>query len=174
MMCSRSLPRLSMAALARSLSCPRPLVNASIIPCRPRMKPPVGKSGPGTISRILDSGVCGFWMSAMVALTISVRLCGGMLGGARGGAFEEHVLDEVGDAIQVERLVAGAGGDPDAHGDGTDLGDRLGENEQAVAQASPANAAGGGWGGGQNGGGFDHAAPCDSLCHKDVSRDAGR
>src|ERR1017187_2619571 len=90
-----------------------------------------------------------------------VGFAGELLGGARGGAFEDHVLDEVGDAIQVERLVAGAGGDPDAHGDGTDLGDRLGENEQAVAQASPANAAGGGWGGGQNGGGFDHAAPCD-------------
>ena len=49
------------------------------MPCRPRMKPPVGKSGPGTISRILASGVFGFWISAMVASTISVRLCGGIL-----------------------------------------------------------------------------------------------
>ena len=77
--CSRSLPIGSMAALARSFSWPRPVVKASRMPCRPRMKPPVGKSGPGTISRIFASGVSGFWISAMVASMISVRLCGGIL-----------------------------------------------------------------------------------------------
>ncbi len=49
------------------------------MPARPRIKPPVGKSGPGTISRILAIGVCGSSISAMVASMISLRLCGGML-----------------------------------------------------------------------------------------------
>ncbi len=48
------------------------------MPSRPRMKPPVGKSGPCTICMISESGVAGFCTSAMVALMISVRLCGGM------------------------------------------------------------------------------------------------
>jgi hypothetical protein len=77
-----------------------------------------------------------------------VGLAGELLGGTGGGALEDHVLDEVRDAVLGEGFVAGAGVDPDAHGDGTDVGDGFGEDEQAVGQASPANAAGGGWGGG--------------------------
>ena len=48
------------------------------MPWRPRMKPPVGKSGAGTISITFASGRVGSWISAMHALTISVRLCGGI------------------------------------------------------------------------------------------------
>ena len=87
-----------------------------------------------------------------------VDLAGELLGGARGGALEDHVLDEVGDAVEVGGLVAGAGVDPDAHGDGADVGHGLGEDEQAVGQAGAADVAG--WrGGGAGGEGCGHAAP---------------
>src|SRR5258707_15657069 len=84
----------------------------------------------------------------------SVDLAGELLRGAGGGALEDHVLDEVGDAVEVERLVAGAGGQPDAHADGADVGDRFGEDEQAVGEDGAADAAGwGGAGGGRDGDG---------------------
>ena len=54
-----------------------------------------------------------------------IGLASELLGGARGGAFEDHVLDEVGDAVEGEGLIAGAGVDPDAHGDGADVGDAI-------------------------------------------------
>ena len=72
-----------------------------------------------------------------------VDLAGELLGGAGGGALEDHVLDEVGDAVEGGGLVAGAGVDPDAHGDGADVGHGLGEDEQAVGQAGAADVAGG-------------------------------
>ena len=72
--------------------------------------------------------------------------------------LKDHVLDEVGDSVEGERLVAGARGDPNAHGDGADVGDGLGEDEQAVGQSGAADAAGRGGGGGQSGD-FDHATP---------------
>ena len=80
------------------------------------------------------------------------------MGGARCGAFEDHVLDEVGDAVEGEGLVARAGIDPDSHGDGADVGDGLGEDEQAVGQAGAADVACGGCGG-RGGEGCGHAAP---------------
>ena len=49
------------------------------MPLRPLMKPPVGKSGPGTISISSSVVMSGFLMIAMVASITSRRLCGGML-----------------------------------------------------------------------------------------------
>ena len=94
-----------------------------------------------------------------------VDLAGELLGGARGGALEDHVLDEVGDAVEGGGLVARAGGDPDAHGDGADVGDGFGEDEQAVGEDGPADVAGGGCGGEDGGGeGCGHAAPIVLYC----------
>ena len=58
--------------------------------------------------------------------------------------------------LSVEGLVARAGVDPDAHGDGADVGDGLGEDEQAVGQDGAADVAGvAGW---DVGSGCGHAA----------------
>ena len=57
---------------------PRPVSNALRMPDLPRMMPPVGKSGPGTIFISSSSAVSGFSISASVASMISVGLCGGM------------------------------------------------------------------------------------------------
>jgi hypothetical protein len=42
------------------------------------MRPPVGKSGPGTSNSSSSSGISGFLMIAIVASMISFRLCGGI------------------------------------------------------------------------------------------------
>src|SRR5208283_4039860 len=44
----------------------------------------------------------------------AVDLAGNLLGGAVLGAFEDHVLDEVGDAVDLRGLVAGTGLEPNA------------------------------------------------------------
>jgi hypothetical protein len=49
------------------------------MPARPLMMPAVGKSGPGTISISSSTVSSGLSSSAMQALMISDRLCGGML-----------------------------------------------------------------------------------------------
>ena len=67
-----------------------------------------------------------------------VHFAGDLLGGARSCAFEDHVFDEVGDAVDFGRLAAGAGFDPDAHGDGTQMLHALGEDDQAIRQDSTA------------------------------------
>src|ERR1017187_6617300 len=81
-----------------------------------------------------------------------------LVGRARRGALEDHVFDEMGYAIEGEGLVARAGIDPDAHGDGTDVGNALGEDQQAIGQTSAADVAGGGCGG-LGGEGCGHATP---------------
>ena len=63
-----------------------------------------------------------------------VHFAGDVLGGAGAGALEEHVFDEVGDAVGFGRLAAGAGLDPHAHGHGAQMLHALGENDQAVGQ----------------------------------------
>ena len=80
MIASRSLPDLLGGGLGAHLERAAARGYSSRgCPARPRMKPPVGKSGPGTISSDLrraasaDSGP-----ARCVALMISVRLCGGM------------------------------------------------------------------------------------------------
>ena len=49
------------------------------MPARPRMMPPVGKSGPGTILIRSSTPSAGSSISAMQASITSPRLCGGML-----------------------------------------------------------------------------------------------
>ncbi len=75
----RSLRISSNSARARMVMLPRPVSNASRMPERPRMMPPVGKSGPGTMRISSSSGVSGLAISARVASMISPGLCGGML-----------------------------------------------------------------------------------------------
>ena len=48
---------------------------------------------------------------------------------ARRRSLEDHVLDEVRDAVQLQRLVARAGANPHAHGDGADVRDALGQHQ---------------------------------------------
>ena len=55
--------------------------------------------------------------------------------------FEDHVLDEVGDPIDLGKLMARAGAHPDAHGYGADVLHLFGKNSQAVWQDGTANIA---------------------------------
>src|SRR6266850_4686209 len=48
------------------------------------------------------------------------------------GAFEHHVLEEVGDAVDIHGFVAGAGFDEHAGGDGVRIGVDLGDDVEAV------------------------------------------
>src|SRR3546814_14821441 len=50
------------------------------------------------------------------------------------GALEGHMLQHMGDAVDLRRLVAGAGIDPDADRDGLDLRHGLGNDPQAVGE----------------------------------------
>ena len=50
-----------------------------MIPWRPWMMPPVGKSGPGTMAISSSSVSAGLSTNATIASHISERLCGGML-----------------------------------------------------------------------------------------------
>ena len=61
-----------------------------------------------------------------------IDLTGDGFGGARFGALEDHVLDEMGDAVPLGRFVAGAGLQPDSDGDGTNVRHLLGDYGQAV------------------------------------------
>ena len=64
----------TISALARILMEPRPVRYASMIPWRPRMNAPVGKSGPFT-NCMRSSGVAPGWsIRWIVALMTSVRL----------------------------------------------------------------------------------------------------
>ena len=65
-----------------------------------------------------------------------------ILGGAAGGAFEDHVLDEVGDAVELDGLAARAVLQPYAHGDAADVRHRLSNDDEAVGQRRFVN---GGW-----------------------------
>ena len=58
---------------------PRPVISAWRAPVRPMISPPVGKSGPGTMSSSASSSISGLSISARQASTTSPRLCGGML-----------------------------------------------------------------------------------------------
>ncbi len=70
-----------------------------------------------------------------------VHFAGDVLGGARFGALEEHVFDEVGDAVDLGGLVAGAGLDPDAHGDRAEVFHALGEDAEAIGKDCAAQVA---------------------------------
>ncbi len=72
-----------------------------------------------------------------------VDLAGKLLRRAGGGALEDHVLEEVGDAVGLGGFVAGAGVEPDAHGDRAQGGHAFGEDAEAVGQGGGADVAGG-------------------------------
>ncbi len=68
----------------------------------------------------------------------SVHFAGDALGGARFGALEDHVLDKVGDAVDLGQLVARASANPNAHGDGADVIHFFSQNREPVGQDSAA------------------------------------
>ena len=73
-------PRISsISAFARTVMLPRPSLYAARMPSRPRIRPPVGKSGPFTILSSSSVSMSGSSISAVSASTSSPRLCGGML-----------------------------------------------------------------------------------------------
>ena len=59
---------------------------------------------------------------------------GDVLGAAAGGALEQHVLHEVGDAALLGRLVPRSPGQPDADADRADLCHPLGEDAEPVIE----------------------------------------
>ena len=74
----------SMLVTARTLTFPRPVRYASLIPAVPRIVPPVGKSGPLTIVKSSSISVprsSNTWLSMIFTtpLITSRRLCGGIL-----------------------------------------------------------------------------------------------
>ena len=88
-----------------------------------------------------DAGVVG----GVVARGVGVEraadgldLLGDGAGGAGGGALERHVLEQVGDAVHLGRLVAGADIDPDAHGQRVDARHGLADDPDAVGQRGQA------------------------------------
>ena len=78
MMHSAPFAWVSAFARARTMILPRPVRYASRIPVRPKMMPPVGKSGPCTISRSSSSGTFGSSITRTMPSTSSPRFCGGM------------------------------------------------------------------------------------------------
>src|ERR1700722_1144314 len=70
-----------------------------------------------------------------------VDLAGDLFGGAVLGAFEDHVLDKMGDAIGLRRLVARTGFEPDADRGRADVLHLLGDNSQTVRENLTANIA---------------------------------
>ena len=63
-----------------------------------------------------------------------IHFAGDGFGGAALGAFEDHVLHEMGQAVFFRDFAARAVADPDADRDGADVGHRLGDDDQAVAE----------------------------------------
>src|SRR5439155_1348975 len=73
------------------------------MPWRPRMMPPVGKSGPGMMLMSSSIVSAGFSISATQASITSPRLCGGILGAMR-MVLTDHVAD---DARGLDVLLVG-------------------------------------------------------------------
>ena len=63
-----------------------------------------------------------------------IDLAGDLLGSAVLGAFEDHVLDEVGDAVRLRSFVAGTGFEPNADRGGADVLHLLSDYGEAVRQ----------------------------------------
>jgi len=63
-----------------------------------------------------------------------IHFAGDGFGGAAFGAFENHVLDEVSDAVFLRGFAARAVANPDADGDGTDVGHILGDDNETVGK----------------------------------------
>ena len=65
-------------AVARILKVPRPDSYASLMPPRPTIRPPVGRSGPGTKRISASRSASGCLIRWRAAAMTSPRLCGGM------------------------------------------------------------------------------------------------
>ncbi len=68
----------STETVARIRNVPRPFSYASRIPDSPTIRPPVGRSGPGTKRISVSRSADGCLIRCRAAATTSVRLCGGM------------------------------------------------------------------------------------------------
>ena len=68
----------SIKAFALTLIFPLPVLYASLIPSKPSIVPPVGKSGPCVNSISSSIVISGLSINATVELIISVKLCGGI------------------------------------------------------------------------------------------------
>ena len=113
-----------------------------------RVKHQVGQhiqSDGHVVAQRLDVEADGFLAGKGVQVAADrVHLAGNVLGRARAGALEKHVLDKVRDAVGLGGLAAGAGLDPHAHGHRTQMFHALGQNNQAVRQYGAAKVALGG------------------------------
>jgi hypothetical protein len=67
-------------------------------------------------------------------------LLGDVAGAAALGALERHVLEEMREAVDLRRLVAGADANPDAQGHGFDPLHGLADHAQAVGQRADPDA----------------------------------
>ena len=63
-----------------------------------------------------------------------IHFAGDGFGGAAFGAFEDHVLDEMGQAVFFRDFAAGPVADPHAYRDGANMRHGLGDDDQAVAE----------------------------------------
>src|SRR5579871_1468880 len=63
-----------------------------------------------------------------------IHFAGDIFGGAAFGAFEDHVLEEMSEAVFGGVFAAGAIADPDADGDGADMLHGLGDDDQSVGK----------------------------------------
>ena len=62
----------------------------------------------------------------------AVHFAGDIFRGAPRGSLEDHVLDEMRNAVDAGRLAARTGTQPDSHGNGMDVFHRLGDDDEAV------------------------------------------
>jgi hypothetical protein len=63
-----------------------------------------------------------------------IDLAGDLLGSAMLGAFEDHVLDKMGDAVRLRRFVARTGFKPNADRGGADVLHLLGDDGETMGQ----------------------------------------
>jgi len=61
-----------------------------------------------------------------------IHFAGDVFGGAALGAFENHVLEEMGGAVFGGGFAAGTVANPDSNGDGADVLHSLSDNDEAV------------------------------------------
>jgi len=64
-----------------------------------------------------------------------IHFAGNGFGGAAFGAFENHVLDEVSEAVFLRDFAAGTVANPDANGDGAHVGHGLSDDHEAIGKS---------------------------------------
>src|SRR6266404_1531060 len=63
-----------------------------------------------------------------------IHFAGDGFGGTAFGAFEDHVFDEMGETVFLRNFAARAVPNPDADGDGADVGHVLGNDNETVGK----------------------------------------